>query len=800
MLDQLLRIIGLDDGFIENLSDVTFAVQSPVILAVGLIALVPVAIWIYIRQRANLPSAPLPLRITLTATRVFVLALLIVMLAGPYARLQLKNERKPIVAMLFDASQSMDLESGPFPESDARKLATAAGYRANDGPIDSELRREFDRKTRRKLAETVVTAQQSALLEPLRKSYELQAFRFGREPSPLALDWAKPEFAEWNGAGDRGSYLGTAIGHVLNEAAGRPIAGILLFSDGENTGGRSPLEAARAAGLNKTPIFTIPTGTTNRLKDIAIVDVSTSGQLTIGDTGKVGVTLESQGYDKKLVKVLLKDGDGKVLDTKELNLLGREQQQIELMFKPTEAGTRYLTVEVPPLVDEDLKSNNADVTMVRVTDEKLRILYIEGLPRWDYRFLKNAMIRDTGLAGRVNPGPDLLLEAEWRRLPEANRNNLPILPKNLDEISQYHTIVLGDASANVLTPELCGLIDQAVREKGVGLIVQGGPLAMPHQANAVLQGLLPVQLASGTRGLFANAARQFRIELSPDGAIHETMRLHDDIGRNQNTWNGMLPYQWAVAAVRLQPGATALAVTPQVENNYGKMPLIAFHTVGQGRVMLVGTDSTWLWRKNVADRFFYKFWGQSLRFVARRDPKLASVSRIEVNPLKAQPNEEARIEVMAVRADGTVLTDANVNVQIFGPNLQTSVVLAADANVKGRYTGTFTPPREGDYRLTYLPVGSVEKPVESRMKVMPAPEEYRYPNVNRLALSQIAGESGGKLVELPDLATIPGFLKGEIRTTQLKREKTIWDNWLFLSVLVVVYSLDVGLRRLAGLS
>src|SRR5205814_9535262 len=141
------------------------------------------------------------------------------------------------------------------------------------------------------------------------------------------------------------------------------------------------------------------------------------------------------GFDKRPVKVQLKDGD-KIIDAKDLVLSSKEQQQIELTFQAKEPGPRYLTVHIPPLPEEPeyLRGNNTDIAFVRVNEEKLRVLYVEGLPRWDFRFLKNAMRRDHGLAGRLSKEPDIVLEAEWRRHRPAEQ--AVALPTTLDALAE----------------------------------------------------------------------------------------------------------------------------------------------------------------------------------------------------------------------------------------------------------------------------------------------------------------------------------------------------------------------------
>ena len=133
-----------------------------------------------------------------------------------------------------------------------------------------------------------------------------------------------------------------------------------------------------------------------------MVGIDAASQVSVGDNVRVAVTIESHGFDKRLVKVELKEGD-KLLDSKDVMLSNTEQQHVDLNFKADKAGARYLTVDVPPQPEEAeyLRGNNSDTAFVRVSEEKIKVLYLEGLPRWDFRFLKNAMRRDNGL-GRTH--------------------------------------------------------------------------------------------------------------------------------------------------------------------------------------------------------------------------------------------------------------------------------------------------------------------------------------------------------------------------------------------------------------
>jgi hypothetical protein len=815
-MSWFLKSIGVSDEFVVHIGEVKLAFHQELALWIGLALLIPAAYFIYRRQQRNLRTVPFLPRLLLTATRVLILAILIWVLAGPYLKLEQKNEKKPIVAVLFDHSQSMELEAGPFePESHLLAIARAAGYRVPESQLDPETRRDLARinkLSRAKLVQEVVQAQAGKLLEPLAKKFEVQLFSVAQDALPITLpkspkgdEWKLPEPPGPRTAWGAKTHMGDAIAHVLKEAAGRQVSGILVFSDGQNTGGRSFPDVAREAAAAGTPVFAVPAGTSKKLKDVAIVDVFTTDLVSVGDTVHVAATIESQGFDGKKISVRLKEEDT-VHDSKDLVLRGTEQQVVVLTFQAKKPGSHFLKVEVPvqPEEPKKLHGNNTDSVFVRVSDDKLRVLYLEGLPRWDYRFLKNAMRRDHGLGGRKAKAtqPDIVLEAEWRR--QLPTKQAEALPGSLEALAKYHTIILGDVSPNLVTPAFLDLLVKAVREKGVGLVIEAGPLHMPHEFDKRLWEILPVRLlrrqGRPVAGVPSPDPKPFQLELSPEGSIHESMRFYDDPGRNQNAWRFMPPYYWCAAATRPAPAATVLAWNPNVQRSYGKLPLIAHHFAGKGRVLFVGTDSTWLWRQNVGDRYFYKFWGQAIRFVARRDQEGASKSWMDVRPLRAQPGEKASIELMAYTAKGDPRIDRNLTAQVFDGKTMNRLGLVADPAVKGRYTGSFPLEKEGEYQVTYHP-GSGVSPIQSKVNVLPAVEEMRHPNVDRLGLQRLGDISGGQMVELTDLALIPDKLQGQTKISPpVRHEKDLWDNWLVLSVLILLYCLDVGFRRLAGLS
>ena len=818
MLEWFLNTIGYNDReVLAHLDRVTLSFQRPGVFWLGMALLPLIGWWVWTRQARNLGPVSKGLLAALTGTRLAIAGLLAATLASPILKLDHRVERRPLLAVLVDHSASMRLPAGPF-ENDTQlvSLARGAGLGTPEGELSATDREQFAGWSRLDLARQTLQHAGRTLWPQLAEKYELRFYGFADTLQPFPVD---PANAEWPAvdeaaAGAVGTHLGTAVGQVLEEAGGRPLAGVLVLSDGQTTGGSSVAETAKEAAAAKAPVFATPVGSQVRLRDVAVVDSFTSGQVAVGDKAIVSVTLESTGFDGRGVEVRLLDGQT-LLASRRLVLAGAEQQTVELSFEAKEPGLRTLTVEIPPQAEEPapLHANNTDIVSLRVNAEKVKVLVIEGGPRWDFRFLKNAMRRDNGLAGREAEQPDVLLDSELAR--KGATATTEAYPATLDELAEYHTIVLGDIPPERLPSGFFELLRQAVSERGVGLIVAAGPRATPHAYGNELREMLPVQLlgglllggqaaegqaATGRAGLSAPVYNPYRLEVTSEGELNEMMRLDEEAGANREAWARMPAYYWCAAAQRPSPAATVLAVNPHVENGYGKLPLIAWQYFGTGRVLFIGTDSTWLWRQNSGDRYYYTFWGQALRFVGRGDPDDKQKSRLELHPNRVQPGEATRVELHAFDADGKPVEGRTHFVVVAVPDGQTATVeVTADTRQPGRFVGRFVPRVAGDYLAGWEGETGGER-VTARMKVLASSAELRHPNVNRQALEGLATTSGGQLLDLPQIAGLADRLKAEPSVTHLDREKTLWDNWLLLVLLASLYSLDVALRRLTGLT
>lgn len=763
----ILRWLGVDGDILQHIDRARLTVDRPALLLLAGLLFLPMCWWIYRRQRERLGSSKRLLAL-LTATRILLAGLILLMLAGPRLAIDATIEQKPVVSLMIDRSESMNLPT------DASSNETRIEALRN--------RLEHSRRT---------------LLDRLTERFDVRTITFA---GGTRLADSANNIANWPTPDGRQTSIGDALHKAASDLAGRPLGGAVLFSDGRNTTGPSPVEAAAELAKLGGSVFAVAVGSKQPLPDVAIVDASAPGVVFVGDTARIAITIESHGLAGTNVPVRLLEGK-KLLDSRDLVLREGEQQRIELAAEFSEPGDRYLTVEIPVQATEhaSLKLNNIEIVPVRVTADRRRVLYVDGRPRWDFRFLKNALRRDRGVTGLADKEPDIVLEAEITPSTIA-----AALPRKLENLSRYHTVILGDVSAKLLSKEFVAMLSKAVRENGLGLIVAAGPQFMPSSMAEELRALLPLRPPekSNTTPATEAPAGGMRIALTPVGQTHELMQLTETVEAVNAAWSNFPPFYWWMTGVKPKPGASvlanAVATRSQEANDRPSEPLIAFHQAGKGKVLFIGTDSTWLWRQNVGDRYFYRFWGQAIQFVGRDDPEIANRTRLELRPRRPRISDDVRVELHAFDANRKPRSDDRQTVSVSSSTGQIELTLERDDKQPGRYLGKWTVSEADEHHIRF---GASAKPeIETTVRVAACPDEYRKTTVNRELLAEIATGGGGQLFELALIDEIPDQIQVKPRLYRLQKDAALWDNWLLLAVAVAIYAVDIAARRLNGLS
>ncbi len=268
---------------------------------------------------------------------------------------------------------------------------------------------------------------------------------------------------------------------------------------------------------------------------------------------------------------------------------------------------------MPRHPDEALADNNKLTEPIAIREEKLKVLVVESYPRWEYRYLRNALSRDPGVEVSC-----LLFHPGLSKPGGGNKDYIKQFPGGLDELSKYDVVFLGDVGVGdgQLTAEQCRLLKGLVEHQASGLVfmpgIQGRELSL---LDTELGDLCPVLLDSSQPGGWGSRTPG-HFELTESGRRSLLTKLADTQDDNAEVWEGLPGFQWYAAATRAKAGTEVLAVHKDASNEYGRLPLLVTRSVGAGKVLFMGTDGAWRWRKGVEDKYHYRFWGQVVRWMA----------------------------------------------------------------------------------------------------------------------------------------------------------------------------------------
>lgn len=815
LLARLARAAGVGHELASRIDAVEWHWARPWVWWGGLALLVPLAWWICRRHEQRLPWLSARLRRALNVCRIGVLGLLVFVLAGPFLRLDERIVQKPVVALVVDESDSMDLTVGRLPAAGIRAVAGAVGLASpsEEDEAAEALVESIGRLSRREFAEQLLVTQAKGVLGEIGDAFELRRYavarRAARRDAPPA-EGSRPGSREAPAVDATGAGADTALGEgiamALDDASDRVLGGIILVTDGRSTVGIDPLDAVRRAaeasgGQPRAPVISIPIGSPEPPADIAVTDVLAAPEVALDDTVSIVATVQSSGLARRTVKVELVDDDT-VAATVELVLRDGRQQAV-FPWHATKEGTSLLSIRVAPEPEEGTAENNALEFPVEVTSRKAKILVVDAAPRWDLRFLDAGVRRDTGFEPTIVVAGAMQTSAAGGSVtPEGFAG----MPDDVESWARYDIVFLGDvALADLPRPRQEALVE-AVLDRGVGLVFQPGGEHLPKEyAGEPLEELFPVELdrAAGGSDAALEAAdfRPFRMRVTARGAMHPAFAVSGDAGRNRATWSGMPPFFRVAAARGAKPAATVLADVERpggMAGGDGPVPLVVEMPAGRGRVAWIGTEETFRWRRNVGDALFWRFWGQALRSVARRDDRPWDATWLVVTPNRCEPGSPVFVELNLVDGDRKPVVAAGQTLSIDSPDDAGGTILLRSASRPGLFQGSFVPTVAGTHGVT-LDRGSTGE-LTTELLVAEPTRERAHPGVDRELLRTLADLTAGAVVEAGDVATIPGRLATGSIETRRQVDDDIWDTWPVLALLVGLYCADIAIRRLSGLS
>ena len=589
-----------------------------------------------------------------------------------------------------------------------------------------------------------------------------------------------------------GTDLTAALSGLIEQQ--KNLKAVLMLTDGDWNLGPSPIGVATRFRDQEIPIYSIVTGQDQPIADLSLEEVTAPAYGLFGEQIAIPFTIQSHLPRDVSTEISLMS-NREVLASKKITLPANSRLRDSIMWYPREVGEFNLRLDFPVEVDEALRDNNSADFHIAVRVVKLSVLVVDSQPRWEYRFLRNALARD--------PGVDLNCVLLHPKIaPGGGRDYLSSFPGSREMLSRYDVIFLGDVGLgeHQLSESDAELIKGLVEQQGSGLVFmpgrRGNHLSL---MNSELNELMPVVLDDERpKGIGMN--NESVLTLSNLGRGHLLTRFDGDEMVNDQIWKMLPGFYWSTAVTKSRPGTEVLAVHSELRNQFGRIPLLAIRNAGRGKVLFMGTDSAWRWRRGVEDKFHYRFWSQVARWMAHKR-HLAEKEGIRLSFTPETPKVGDRVFMQATVLDeaGFPLEDEEVNGEIISPGGQgEQLELTEVEGGWGVYSTEFLPQEGGAYQIK---IDSPEHDRELETKIvvsLPKREKLGRP-ANRPLLAEIASITQGEIANTDNLdeiiqkiSVLPEPQPAELRTR-------LWSNsWWGGTILLFLVIYWTG-RKLSGL-
>jgi hypothetical protein len=452
------------------------------------------------------------------------------------------------------------------------------------------------------------------------------------------------------------------------------LKAVLVLTDGDWNLGKSPLATATRYREQNIPIFTVAVGRPAPLPDLILENVSMPAYGLLGEDIAVPFKVTSHLVRQVKTTVAIYDAQGQQAK-KDITIPPNGTVEDAILWSPRAAGEITATVKVPVEPEESIAENNERSFHISIRQEKLKVLVVDSLPRWEYRYLRNALARDPGVDMQC-----LLYHPEIG--PGGGPNYIPAFPATKEALAPYDVIFLGDVGLgqNELTETNAAMMRGLVEQQASGLVFVPGPRGREATfLNSPLADLYPVLLdPSKPHGV--GLQNEAQLVLTSAGKRHWLTRFDSDEDRNDELWKQLPGFFWSAAVEKSRPGSEVLAVHSALRNDFGRMPLLVTRSAGAGKALFLGTDSAWRWRRGVEDKFHYRFWGQVVRWMAhQRHLSGKEGIRLSYSPEAPQAGDPVYLQ-------STVLDEAGFPID------------------KGPVTGKVTSPGGRVERLEFAPL------------------------------------------------------------------------------------------------
>lgn len=681
-------------------------------------------------------------RLPLPLLRASTLLLLLFALLRPSLHVSTLLPRENVAALLFDDSASMTIQD--------------VGGRSR---LDA-LKQFLDPR-------------QTTFLADIEKKFRTRSFRF-------AANAQKLDSTQTLQAGSAGTSLAGAIDDVLNELEGAPLASIVLFTDGADNRSQNLASVLAKLQARKIAVHACAVGSPEIEKDIEVVQASAPQSILPESIATAVVSLRSNGYAGKNVVVEVRE-EGRLVHSKPVALVrNNDIQTIELNLASKGKGLKSYVVSVGVQPGEPIQRNNSRPLLLNIEDSRPKILYLEGTPRWEFKFIRAAIEPDKNLQLMT------LLRTSgnkfYRQGVESEDNLAAGFPTSKEELFQYKALVLGSIESAFFSAEQLKTIADFASERGGGFLMLGGRQSFDagKYAGTPVADVLPVVL-NQTQPSSSFVLEPVKFRLTPHGRSHLATRLDVDESANEKRWNVLPQLEEYNLIGTAKPGATVLA---QGSDARRTLLLLAAHRYGRGRAAALMTGNSWAWQMEMPheDDSHEVFWRQMLRWLAGSAPDQVDLA------LDRNVVPDGEVVTLAVEVNDpsfTKLNDAQVSAIITPPGSKPmEMPLPWIVKKDGIYQAEYRPLEKGIHRVqaTAMRHGKEVGRSERFFTATESNVEFFAAGQNREILQRIASETGGRYYTLDNATQLPQEMSYVERPNSVPQILPLWDMPILLIV------------------
>ena len=699
-------------------------------------------------------------RMILAATRVAVLAVLACCLLRPVLVLSTVVPQENFLGILIDDSRSMQI-------ADMDETARLTFIEANFGAAESEL------------------------VSGLSERFELRFFGFSNETDRLG----GADEAQY--AGTR-THLGQALALAHEELSGVPLSGLVVVTDGADNAEGGLGEALLPLQASGVPVFPVGVGREVYERDIQMSRVETPRRVLKGASLAVELVVTHRGYAGETVTVQVED-EGRIVGTEDIRLESDgDPQTVQIRFSANEEGPRLFSFRVSPRPGEMVTQNNLRQALIVVEDHTEKILYFEGEPRWEVKYLLRGVEDDENLQ------VVLLQRTAENKFLRRNVDNPDELvggfPRTRAELYEYQGLILGSIEASYFTPDQLRMIADFVNHRGGGLLMLGShrSFAEGGYAGTPVADVLPVVLdpsrGDGEEGFFQAVS----VETTRSGSTHPATLIAETETASVERWGTLPPVTIVNPITEVKPGATTLLTTPE------DLVVLSFQRYGAGKSMAFPVQDSWMWQMHadvpVEDLTHETYWRRLLRWLVDGVPDqvVTLLPRDRVEPGEV-------VTVLAEVGDDNYeeLNNSSVVAIVSDPaGALVELPMEWTAEKDGEYRTTFTAAEEGFYDIRVEATSGADLIGEDTayLQVAPSDSEFYASTMRASLLERIAEETGGRFYTPETVGNLPDDIQYVGGGVTVVEERDLWDMPALLLLLVSLVLGEWGYRRYRGLA